>query len=47
MSEGVLLAMLRQAEDRLKQLEYRIKILEDAQGTNAQLAASLRSASAN
>lgn len=47
MSEGVLLARLRQAEDRLKQLEYRIQVLENAQGANAQLATSLRSASAN
>jgi hypothetical protein len=46
MNESVLLAMLRQAEDRLRQLEYRIRILEDAQGSNAQVAASLRAAPA-
>jgi hypothetical protein len=47
MTEGVLLAMLRQAEDRLRQLEYRLRILEDAQGSNSQLLTAIRSASAN
>lgn len=47
MSEGMLLAMLRQAEDRMRQLEYRLRILEDAQGSNAQLIASLRSTGAS
>jgi hypothetical protein len=47
MTESVLLAMLRQAEDRLRQLEYRIRILEDSQGSNAQQLTGLRSAGAN
>jgi len=47
MSEGVLLAMLRVAEDRLRQLEYRLEILETHQGLADQLLASLRSANAS
>jgi hypothetical protein len=47
MSEGELLARLRQAEDRLRQLEYRLRIVEDENSRNAQIIASLRSASAN
>jgi hypothetical protein len=47
MSDGALLAMLRVAEDRLRQLEYRIGILETQQGQADQLLASLRSANSS
>jgi hypothetical protein len=46
MSEGVLLAMLRQAEDRIRQLEYKVGILETKQGQADQMLASLRSGNA-
>jgi hypothetical protein len=44
MTEGELLARIRQAESRLEQLEYRIAVLEAAAAQNQQLLASLRSA---
>lgn len=47
MEEGALLAMLRQAEDRLRQLEYRLSLAEAALGKADQMWSSLRSANSS